>query len=50
MPFIVYIIKRISTGRLYIGQTDDTVRRLAEHNSLNRRPTNILPDMLVPVG
>jgi len=36
---VVYVIESISTGRLYIGQTDDLVRCLAEHNSLNHKPT-----------
>jgi putative endonuclease len=32
MPFIVYVLKSQSTGRRYVGQTDDLARRLTEHN------------------
>jgi putative endonuclease len=31
--FYVYILKSLSTGRFYIGSTEDTVNRLTEHNS-----------------
>ncbi len=33
--FIVYAIKSISTGRIYIGQTNDPAARLLEHNRGN---------------
>ena len=32
MPY-VYILKSITTGRFYMGCTNDTKRRLSEHNS-----------------
>ena len=32
MPFFVYVLESESTGRRYIGQTDDLARRVAEHN------------------
>lgn len=30
--FIVYVLKSNTTGRHYIGSTNDLVRRLSEHN------------------
>ncbi len=33
MPFYVYVIVSETTGRRYVGQTEDLDRRLAEHNS-----------------
>lgn len=30
--FIVYILKNSSTGRHYIGSTNDLLRRISEHN------------------
>lgn len=38
--FIVYAIKSISTGRIYIGQTNDLAARLLEHNRGNVRSTH----------
>ncbi|UCC22420.1 MAG: GIY-YIG nuclease family protein [Planctomycetota bacterium] len=32
MVFFVYILESQSTGRHYIGQTDNIARRLEEHN------------------
>ncbi len=32
MPFYVYILRSVSTGKFYIGQSEDPARRLAEHN------------------
>ena len=42
MPFFVYVLQSQSTGRFYIGQTQDVEARLAYHNagyskSLNNR-------------
>ena len=31
--YCVYVLKSKSTGRLYIGQTNNLDRRLADHNS-----------------
>ncbi len=31
--FYIYILKSLSTGRFYIGSTENTVNRLTEHNS-----------------
>jgi len=31
--FSVYVLRSVSTGRLYIGQTQDLSRRLTEHAS-----------------
>ena len=33
MPFYLYVLRSISTGRFYIGHTENLARRLAEHNS-----------------
>ena len=33
MSYFVYVLISESTGRRYVGQTDDLNRRLAEHNS-----------------
>ena len=32
MPFFVYILKSESSGRFYIGHTDNVQRRIAQHN------------------
>jgi len=32
LAYHVYILRSVSTGRYYVGQTDDLERRLAEHN------------------
>ena len=46
--FIVYAIKNVPTGQIYIGQTKDIKRRLRYHNSglvkstRNRRPWVLL--------
>ena len=31
--YYVYILKSVKTNKLYIGHTDDLVRRLEEHNT-----------------
>jgi putative endonuclease len=36
--FFVYVIISESTGKRYIGQTNDLPRRLAEHNSRQHNP------------
>jgi len=33
MMFVVYAIKSLSTGRIYIGQTNDFENRLRDHNA-----------------
>jgi putative endonuclease len=38
MPFYVYVLRSVSSGRSYVGQTEDVAKRLAEHNS-NRAPS-----------
>ena len=37
MPFHVYILRSQSTGRFYIGHTENLIKRIFEHNS-NRTP------------
>lgn len=32
MDFTVYVLRSITTRKIYIGQTSDLVRRLQEHN------------------
>ncbi len=32
MAYCVYILRSLNSGRLYVGQTDNLDRRLAEHN------------------
>jgi len=32
MPFFVYILRSESTGRYYVGHTDDLPRRISQHN------------------
>ncbi|MCP4642386.1 MAG: GIY-YIG nuclease family protein [bacterium] len=39
MGFWVYILQSESTAKLYIGQTNDLKRRLAQHNDPNCRLT-----------
>ena len=36
--FVVYVLVSESTGRRYIGQTDDLDRRVAEHNDPEHNP------------
>jgi putative endonuclease len=38
MPFHVYILQSRSTGRVYIGHTENLTKRLFEHNN-NRTPS-----------
>jgi len=33
--FIVYVLKSDTGGRIYIGQTNNIVKRLGQHNDLN---------------
>ena len=33
MTFYVYVLRSLSTGRLYIGSTEDFRRRLTEHQA-----------------
>jgi putative endonuclease len=32
MPFYVYVLRSVSSGRSYVGQTGNIGKRLAEHN------------------
>ncbi|HEV57887.1 MAG TPA: GIY-YIG nuclease family protein [Phycisphaerales bacterium] len=38
LGYFVYILESASTGKRYIGQTDDLERRVAEHNSREHNP------------
>ena len=38
MPFFVYVLRSQSTGRRYVGQTDDLDRRVVEHNDSTTNP------------
>ena len=38
MPFYVYVLRSVSSGRSYVGQTGNIGKRLAEHNG-NRVPS-----------
>jgi putative endonuclease len=38
LEFTVYVLISESTGRRYVGQTDDLPRRLSEHNSVDHNP------------
>ena len=48
MEYHTYILKSLADGRLYVGSTLDTERRLKEHNqgkvaaTRNRRPLEII--------
>jgi predicted GIY-YIG superfamily endonuclease len=33
--YYVYAIKSITTGKIYIGQTDDIEKRLRQHNDIS---------------
>lgn len=35
MDFHVYVIKSLSTAKIYIGQTSDLKRRIKQHNDIN---------------
>jgi putative endonuclease len=43
LEFTVYVLISESTGRRYVGQTDDLPRRLAEHNSVVHNPRKFTP-------
>ncbi len=38
MGFTVYVLRSESSGRRYVGQTDDLPRRLREHNDPDHNP------------
>ena len=38
MPFYVYVLRSVSSGRFYVGQTENIGKRLAEHKG-NRVPS-----------
>jgi len=39
MNYVVYILKSESTGRFYVGSTDDLAQRVREHNTGKSRAT-----------
>lgn len=39
VPFHVYILQSQSTGKIYVGQTNDLEKRLRQHNDPNFRLT-----------
>jgi putative endonuclease len=41
MPFCVYILASKRTGTLYIGMTDDLVRRVWEHRETDLPRTTV---------
>ncbi|MFB3924111.1 MAG: GIY-YIG nuclease family protein [Terriglobia bacterium] len=48
MRFYLYILRSTSSGRFYVGHTEDVARRLAEHNqgrassTRNRGPWEVI--------
>jgi putative endonuclease len=38
LAYIVYVLTSESTGRRYVGQTEDLDRRISEHNSQGHNP------------
>lgn len=36
MEYIVYVLRSLTSGKMYIGCTNDLVRRLTEHNNSER--------------
>jgi putative endonuclease len=38
VAWYIYVIESISTGRRYVGQTEDLERRIAEHNNPDHNP------------
>ena len=48
MKYVVYILKSLKDGNLYIGYTENLERRIKEHNSgktkslVNRRPLELI--------
>jgi putative endonuclease len=38
VEYYVYVIESISTGRRYVGHTNDLSRRISEHNSREHNP------------
>ena len=40
LPYTVYILRSESTGRYYIGHTDNLDRRLSQHNDANYHGSN----------
>jgi putative endonuclease len=39
MPYTVYVLRSESTAKIYIGQTSELPRRLAQHNDPSNRLT-----------
>ena len=39
MPYSLYVLRSRTTGRLYIGTSQDVMRRLREHNAGRSRAT-----------
>ena len=46
--FYAYVVISQSTGKRYIGHTDDLDRRVAEHNSHDHNPRSSPPETPVP--
>jgi putative endonuclease len=45
--FFIYILESVSSGRYYIGQTENLVSRLERHNAgLNRSTKSFIPWIL----
>jgi putative endonuclease len=40
LEFTVYVLVSATTGQRYVGQTDDLVPRVNEHNSREHNPRN----------
>jgi putative endonuclease len=38
LQYVVYVLISESTGRRYVGQTDDLERRVSEHNTREHNP------------
>jgi putative endonuclease len=37
-PFWVYVVRSGTTGKRYVGQSDDLATRVAQHNSIEHNP------------
>jgi putative endonuclease len=48
MPYFVYVLRSISTGRNYCGQTKDLERRIKEHNDPEYKSTTTTKNFLGP--
>ena len=48
MPYFVYVLRSISTGRYYCGQTKDLERRIREHNDPEYKSTTTTKNFAGP--